>query len=126
MTFTLTSVVPFRLNKFLGKNIILSGQVGTVVYVLSHLSDVQVSETPWTVAHQAPLSIGFPRQEYWSGLPCPLPGDLPDPGIEPVTLSLLNWQAGPLPLAPPGKPVGMVSNKVLSSINTLSQIKLSE
>ena len=36
-----------------------------------------------TVAHQAPLSMGFPRQEYWSGLPCPPPGDLPDPGIEP-------------------------------------------
>jgi len=41
------------------------------------------SATPWTVAHQAPLSMGFSREEYWSGLPCP-PGDLPDPGIEPV------------------------------------------
>ena len=40
-------------------------------------------ETPWTVAHQAPLSMGFSRQEYWSGLPCPPPGDLPNPGIEP-------------------------------------------
>ena len=39
--------------------------------------------TPWTVALQAPLSMGFPRQEYWSGLPFPSPGDLPDPGIEP-------------------------------------------
>ena len=38
--------------------------------------------TPWTVAHQAPLSMGFPRQEYWSGLPFPSPGDLPDPGIK--------------------------------------------
>ena len=57
--------------------------------------------TPWTVAHQAPLSMGFSRQEYWSGLPCPLPGDLPDPGIKPV--SLLHWQAGSLPRAPPGK-----------------------
>jgi len=38
--------------------------------------------TPWTVAHQAPLSMEFPRQEYWSGLPFPSPGDLPDPGIE--------------------------------------------
>ena len=43
--------------------------------------------TPWTVAHQAPLSMGFSRQEYWSGLPDPpLPGDLPDPGIEPMSL----------------------------------------
>ena len=40
--------------------------------------------TPWTVACQAPLCMGFPRQEYWSELPCPTPGDLPDPGIEPV------------------------------------------
>ena len=40
---------------------------------------------PWTVAHQAPLSMGFPRQEYWSGLPWPPPGDLPDPGVEPAT-----------------------------------------
>ena len=41
---------------------------------------------PWTVAHQAPLSTGFPRQEYWSGLPFPSPEDLPDPGIEPTSL----------------------------------------
>ena len=44
--------------------------------------------TPWTVAHQAPLSTGFPRQEYWSGLPFPSPGDLPDPGIEPMSPAL--------------------------------------
>jgi len=47
---------------------------------------VQLFETPWTVAHQAPLSIGFSRQEYWSGLPCPPPGDLSDPGIKPASL----------------------------------------
>jgi len=41
--------------------------------------------TPWTVAHQAPLSMGFPRQEYWSGLPFPTPGDLLDPGIKPAS-----------------------------------------
>ena len=50
------------------------------------ISLVQLFETPWTVACQAPLSMGFSRQEYWSGLPCPLPGDLPNPGIEPVSL----------------------------------------
>ena len=50
------------------------------------LSHVQFFVTPWTVAHQAPLSMGSSGQEYWSGLPCPLPGDLPDPGIEPATL----------------------------------------
>ena len=46
------------------------------------ISRVQFFVTPWTVAHQAPLSVGFSRQEYWSGLPFPSPGDLPDPGIE--------------------------------------------
>ena len=45
------------------------------------------SLTLWTVASQAPLSMGFSRQEYWSGLPCPPPGDLLDPGIEPVSLT---------------------------------------
>ena len=44
--------------------------------------------TLWTVAHQAPLSMGFSRQEYWSGLPFPSPGDLPDPGIEPGSPTL--------------------------------------
>ena len=49
------------------------------------LSHVQLFATLWTVAHQAPLSREFPRQEYWSGLPFPSPGDLPDPGVEPVS-----------------------------------------
>ena len=55
------------------------------VSVLSRFSHVQLFATPWTVAHQA-LSMGFSRQEYWSGLPFPPLGDLPDPGIEPVSL----------------------------------------
>ena len=50
--------------------------------------------TPWTVAHQAPLSMGFPRQEYWSGLPFPPPGDLPDPGIEPGSPALAGRNLG--------------------------------
>ena len=54
--------------------------------MLSRFSRVRLSATLWTVAHQAPLSMGFSRQEYWSGLPCPPPGDLPDPGIEPESL----------------------------------------
>ena len=55
----------------------------------------------WTVACQAPLSVRFPRQEYWSGYPFPSPGDLPDPGIEPGSPTL---QADTLPYEPPGKP----------------------
>ena len=52
----------------------------------SRFSCVRLFATPWTVAHQAPLSMGFSRQEYWSGLPCPPPGDLPDPGVETESL----------------------------------------
>ena len=50
--------------------------------MLSSFSHVQLFATPWTVARQAPLSTGFSRKEYWSGLPCPLPGYLPDSTIE--------------------------------------------
>ena len=50
---------------------------------LSHFSHVRFFAAPWTVTHQAPLSMGFSRQEYWNGLPFPSPGDLADPGIEP-------------------------------------------
>ena len=56
------------------------------VCVLSHFSLVWLFVTLWTVGYQAPLSMGFSRQEYWSGLPCPPPGDLPDPGIKPASL----------------------------------------
>ena len=51
---------------------------------MKSLSHVRLFATPWTLAHQAPPSMGFSRQEYWSGLPFSSPGDLPDPGIEPV------------------------------------------
>ena len=51
------------------------------------LSRVQCFATPWTVAHQAPLSMGSSRQEYWSGFPCPSPGDRPHPGAEPMSLA---------------------------------------
>ena len=72
--------------------------------MLSCFSHVQVFVTLWTVAFQAPLSMGFSNQEYWSVLPWPPPGDLPDPGIKPVSLNLLQWQADSLPLILPGKP----------------------
>ena len=72
--------------------------------VLIFFSHVRLFGKLWTVAHQAPLSMGFSRQEYWSGLPIPTPGDLPDPGIQPASLCLLHWQMDSLPLAPPGKP----------------------
>ena len=65
------------------------------------LSRVQLFATPWTVAYQAPLSMGFSRQEYWSELPFPSPGNLPDPGIKPRSPAL---QTDALPSEPPGKP----------------------
>ena len=52
------------------------------------LSRVWLFETPWTTAYKAPLSMAFSKQEYWSGLPFPSPGDLPDPGIEPWSPTL--------------------------------------
>ena len=54
--------------------------------LLSHFSRVRLFVTPWTVAHQAPLSMGISSQECWSGLPCPPLGNLPDPGTEPASL----------------------------------------
>ena len=68
------------------------------------LSRVRPCVTLWAAARRAPLSMGFSRQEYWTGLSCPLPGDLPHPGTEPVSLTPLRWQAGSLPQVPPGKP----------------------
>ena len=65
------------------------------------LSRVRLFATLWTVAYQASPSMGFSRQEYWSGLPFPSPGDLPDPGIEPGSPTL---EADALNSEPPGKP----------------------
>ena len=67
---------------------------------MKSLSRVQLFVTPWTVAYQAPPSMGFSWPEYWSGLPFPSPGDLPDPGIEPGSPA---FQAGSLTSEPPGK-----------------------
>ena len=68
------------------------------------LSHVRLFATLWTVAHQAPQSIEFSRQEYWSGLPFPSPGGLPNPGIKPGSPAL---QADYLPFEPPGKPLSI-------------------
>ena len=88
---------------------------GQILYQLSHkgsplgsqkvkvksISCVRLFATPWTVAYQAPLSMGFSRQEYWSGLPCPSPWDLPNPRIE---LRSPTLRADSLPVEPPGRP----------------------
>ena len=83
------------------------------------LSRVRLFVTPWTVAHQMPLSIEFFRQEYWSGLPCPPPGDLPNPEIEPRSPTL---QVDSLLSEPPGKP----KNTGVGSLSLLQGIFLTQ
>ena len=79
--------------------------------------------TPWTVAHQVPPSTGFSRQEYWSGLPFPFPGDLPDPGIEPRSPEL---QADTLTSEPPGKPsVTLALAKISNQLHCILGIEIS-
>ena len=74
------------------------------------LSHVQIFVTPWTVDHQAPLSMEFSRQEYWSGLPLPAPGDLPGPGIKPVSLVSPALRGGFFTTAPPGRASGPITS----------------
>ena len=92
------------------------------MYMLNHLSHVRLFATQWTVACQAPLSMGFSRQEYWSELPCPPPGDLPNPGTKPRSPGSPALQADSLPLIHWGRPFRQlinpnynVSKSVLSS-----------
>ena len=84
--------------------------------MLSYFSHVRLCSQ--TVAYQAPLSMGFSRQEYWSGLSYPPPGDLPNPGIKPTSLCLLHWQVGSLPLGPPGKPLSSLESNPVSGLFT--------
>ena len=74
----------------------------TLLLLLFSHSVVSDSETPWT--HQAPLSMGLTKQEYWNGLPFPTPGDLPDPGMEPLSLMSPALASGFFITAPPGEP----------------------
>ena len=88
------------------------------VCVFQPLSPVRLCGTPWTVTHQASLSMGFSRHAYWSGLPCPPPEDLPDPGIK---LRSPTSQADSSPSEPQGKPercLGRLKNKQLNNITS--------
>ena len=83
------------------------------MHMLSHFSRVQLFSTRWTVTRQAPLFMGFSRQEHWSGLPFPPPEDLPHPGIKPGSPSL---QADCLVLESPGTPLQALEEHFLLSM----------
>ena len=86
--------------------------------MLSRFSCIQLFDTLWTVAHQAPLSMGFSRQECWSGLPCPPPGDLPDPGIEPMSPEAPALQVDSLLLSQLGSPcIYTVTQNFIKNLN---------
>ena len=79
------------------------------------LSRVPLFVTPWTVAHQASLSMGFSRQEYWSGLPFPIPGDLPNPGIEPTSAVFAALAGGPFTIEPPRKSSELLNTPIIQN-----------
>ena len=81
-----------------------SGIPSSVKVKVKLLSCVRLFATPWIVARQDPLSMGFSRQEYWSGLPFPSPGDLPSSGIKPASPASPALRADALTSEPPGKP----------------------
>ena len=91
-----------------------NNSVALVCVCAQLFSRVLLFLAPWTVACLAPLSMGFPRQEYWSGLPFTTPGHLPDPGSNPHLLYLLHWQVDSLSLAPLGL-TSLVAQKVKES-----------
>ena len=86
--------------------------------VLSHFNHIRLFVTLWTVACQAHLSMGFSWQEYWSGLPCPLPGNLPDPGIKYVSITSPALASGFFATETLGKPIYFIHsiNSVYKSI----------
>ena len=88
--------------------------------MLSHFSHGQRFATPWTVAHQAPPSMGFSRQEYWSGLLCPPPGDLLEPGIEPTSLTSSALAGRFLTTEPPGKPIFLIYIQLIKDVSFFS------
>ena len=92
-----------------------------VEWMLSPFSHVWLFATLGTVPHKAPLSMGFSKQEYWSGCRALLQGIFPTQGCNPCLLSLLHWKAGSLPLAPPGKPEDHHRHLVILPNHAISQ-----
>ena len=83
----------------------MSPHASAVLTIRAPCSVMSNCASPWTIARQAPLPVEFSRQEYWSGLPFPTPGDLPNPGSNPHLLHHLLWQVGSFTTVPPGSPL---------------------
>ena len=90
------------------------------------LSQIRPFATPWTVALQAPLSMGFPRQEYWNGLPFPTPGDLPNPEIKPMSPASPALASGFFNTEPLGNPIKSVCVYIYIYIYRLNHKKNNE
>ena len=89
-----------------------------ITHVLSCFSRVRLFATLWTIAHQVPLSMELPRPEYWSGLPCTPPGDLPDPGIKPVSQMSPSLADRFFTTITPGKPIHNIGCFKFKNINS--------
>ena len=94
--------------------------------MLSHFSRVRLFATLWTVASQAPLSMGFSWQEYWNGLPCPSPRYLPNPGIKPTSSAAPALQADSLPLSHWGRPymTALIILNIITSMNPPRKVRM--
>ena len=92
--------------------------------MLSCFSRARLFATPWTTARQSSLSVGFSRQEYWSGLPSPPPEDLPNPRIEPVSSASPALQADSLPLSHQGSPLTVHTMYVFPHVNGITICKI--
>ena len=92
--------------------------------MLSCFSRVRLSATLWTIACEAPLSMGFSRQEYWSGLPCPPPENLPDPRVEPASLLSPALAGRFFTAEPPGKLSNMLTSVLFLRIKFLTMLTI--
>ena len=99
---------------------LLLGRKAVTNLCVKSLSRIRLFATPWTVAYQAPPSMGSSRPEYWSGLPFPSPGDLPDPGIEPGSPA---FQADAVTSGPPGKLYSILKSRRISLLTKVCVVK---
>ena len=120
--------VIFHDRGFFDSNSMMTNSSCVCPWMLSHFSRVWLFLIPWTVVCRLLCPWDSPGNNYWSGLLCPPPGDLPDPGIKPMSISLLHWQVGSLPLVPPGKTsnssYSMLNKKIITVRQVLWELKV--